>query len=72
MTDRERGPDSTGVNAPETTPGPDRKPTGQLGGHPVNAHETAPKAAVPDPKSEDPAATKRHPHAVDAEPGSDL
>ena len=46
------------------------KPSGELGGHPINADETAPGEAAPTP--DEGGGTTRHPDAVDGEPGSDL
>jgi hypothetical protein len=54
----------------EKTPGPEREPTGELGGEPINAHETAPRGIVPEP--DESAGTQRHPEAVEDEPGGDL
>lgn len=59
------------VVAAERTPGPDRAPTGELGGHPINADETAPRETVPGPPA-DGAGTERDPDAVEDEPGQDL
>jgi hypothetical protein len=59
----------------ETTDAPEHKPSGDLGGHPVNADETAPRELMPDPGG---AASRREtggnetPESVDDEPGSDL
>jgi hypothetical protein len=55
----------------ETTPGPDRAPSGELGGHPVNADETAPREQMPDPP-EGGNRQPRDPEAVEDEPGQDL
>ena len=64
------------VRPQERTDAPDRKPTGELGGHPVNAYETAPREHVPEPglggTAESGAGGNREPEAVDDEPGSDL
>ena len=68
---RENEPRPDGVQPREKTPGPDREPTGDLGGHPVNPSETAPREAVPDPGG-DTQPSERHPEAVEGEPGSDL
>jgi hypothetical protein len=60
----------------DTTDAPDHKPSGDLGGHPVNADETAPREHMPD--AGDPrgsgtsAGGNRTPESVDDEPGSDL
>ena len=59
------------VEPQERTEGPDHKPSGKLGGQPVNADETAPREHVPEP-DEHGAPGQRHPEAVDDEPGSDL
>lgn len=59
------------VRKPEKTDAPDRQPSGELGGHAINAHETAPRKTVPD-AAEGGNAQPRHPEAVDDEPGSDL
>ncbi|HKF84449.1 MAG TPA: hypothetical protein VKB30_01580 [Candidatus Limnocylindrales bacterium] len=62
----------------DRTDAPDRKPSGELGGHPVNADETAPREHAPDPSgggSGDPntgSGGNRDPQAIDDEPGSDL
>ena len=68
---RENEPRPDHVEPRERTPGPDRDVSGDLGGHPINATETAPREAAPDPggRTEPP---ERHPEAVDDEPGSDL
>ena len=60
----------------DTTDAPEHKPSGDLGGHPVNADETAPREHMPD--AGDPSASRssaggnRTPESVDDEPGSDL
>ena len=62
MTAEDRGPD--------VASGADR-PTGELGGHPVNADELAPKEHLPDPPkggNKQP----RDPDAIEDEPGQDL
>lgn len=59
------------VQPRERTEGPDAKPSGELGGPPVNAHETAPREVVPEP-DEGGAPAERHPEAVEDEPGQDL
>ena len=63
----------------ERTDAPDHKPSGDLGGHPINADETAPREHVPDAASGASGATSgsdgggnRNPDAIDDEPGSDL
>lgn len=60
----------------ETTDGPEHKPSGELGGHPVNADETAPREHVPDAGGATGSHTglsgNRTPESVDDEPGSDL
>ena len=61
----------------ERTDGPEHKPSGELGGHPVNADETAPGEHLPDAGSgtggaSSDAGGNRSPDAVDDEPGSDL
>ena len=63
----------------ERTDAPEDKPSGELGGHPINADETAPREHVPDAGSGPGGATSgsgsggnRNPNAVDDEPGSDL
>jgi hypothetical protein len=58
------------LEQPERTPGPDREPTGALGGQPINADELAPSDALPDPGGGDP--SRREPGAVGDEPGEDL
>ena len=67
----ERPPDADGIRPADRTAGPDGRPTGELGGQPVNADETAPREPVPDP-AEGGGQRARHPEAVDDEPGSDL
>jgi hypothetical protein len=66
----ERQPQDDDVKRQERTEGPDAKPSGKLGGHPINADETAPREVVPEPSEG--GGTTRHPEAVDDEPGSDL
>ena len=60
----------------DTTDGPDQKPSGELGGHPVNADETAPREHMPDAggagASQSSSGGNRTPESVDDEPGSDL
>ena len=61
----------------DRTDGPVHKPSGELGGHPVNADETAPAEHLPDAGSGPSGANagaggNRNPDAVDDEPGSDL
>ena len=60
----------------DTTDAPEHKPSGDLGGHPVNANETAPREHMPDAgnASGSRASTggNRTPESVDDEPGSDL
>jgi hypothetical protein len=51
--------------------GPREKPSGELGGHPINADETVPSEVAPDP-DEGGSGQPRHPDAVDDAPGSDL
>jgi hypothetical protein len=57
---------------------PDRKPSGELGGQPVNADETAPREHAPDASGGGAGGqdagygAKRDPEAVDDAPGSDL
>lgn len=62
------------VRPQETTDGPEHKPSGELGGHPVNANETAPREHVPDAGNPSGShnAGNRTPESVDDEPGSDL
>ena len=55
----------------DTTPGPDRKPTGKLGGEPIEPHEVVPEEIAPDPP-EGGNKQPREPEAVDREPGQDL
>lgn len=59
------------IEPQERTEAPAGKPSGELGGHPVNADETAPKEDMPDPH-EGGSPGDRHPESVDDEPGSDL
>jgi hypothetical protein len=60
----------------ERTDGPEHKPSGELGGHPVNADETAPREHMPDAGDASGTRTEtrgnRTPETVDDEPGSDL
>ena len=62
----------------DRTDAPEDKPSGELGGHPINADETAPREHVPDPGTGLSGAAagsdsgNRNPDAVDDEPGSDL
>jgi hypothetical protein len=62
--------DDAELEQPERTPGPDREPTGALGGRPINADEVAPADALPDPAGGD--SDRREPGAVEDEPGQDL
>jgi hypothetical protein len=70
--------DTHGITPQDKTDAPERKPSGELGGHPVNADETAPREHVPEPggsQTSGPDAGgggNRQPDAVDDEPGSDL
>ena len=68
--------DTKGTLRPqETTDAPEHKPSGDLGGHPVNANETAPREHMPnagDSTGARPAGGNRTPESVDDEPGSDL
>ena len=67
-----------GIQPQDRTDAPDEKPSGDLGGHPVNADETAPGEHLPDPHGSGSAGPdtgrggNEKPHAVDDEPGSDL
>ena len=60
----------------ETTDAPEHKPSGELGGHPVNADETAPREHMPAAGDAQGSRTStggnRTPESVDDEPGSDL
>ena len=60
----------------ETTDAPEHKPSGDLGGHPVTANETAPREHMPDAGDASGSRTamrgNRTPESVDDEPGSDL
>jgi hypothetical protein len=60
----------------DTTDAPEHKPSGELGGHPVNADETAPREHMPDAGDTHGSRTStggnRTPESVDDEPGSDL
>lgn len=67
----EREDQDDDVRRPDKTDAPGQKPSGELGGHPINADETAPRESVPD-APEGGGAQPRHPDAVDDEPGSDL
>jgi hypothetical protein len=66
----ERQPNDDDLKPRDRTDAPADKPSGQLGGHPINADETAPRETVPE--SNEGGGTSRHPEAVDDEPGSDL
>ena len=55
----------------DRTPGPDRQPTGVLGGEPIEPDELAPEELVPDPP-EDGGRQPREDDAIDREPGQDL
>ena len=66
----ERQPKDDDVNRKDRAEGPGGKPSGELGGQPINADETAPRETVPEPVEG--GGTTRHPDAVDGEPGSDL
>lgn len=59
------------TQAQDSTPAPTQRPTGELGGQPVNADETAPKEHLPDPP-EGGNKQPRDPDAVEDEPGQDL
>jgi len=65
----ERQPQDDDIKRRDRTDGPGGKPSGELGGEPINAEETAPRETVPAPEG---SGTTRHPEAVDGEPGSDL
>jgi hypothetical protein len=60
-----------GVRPQERTDAPEQKPSGELGGQPINADETAPRELLPNPDDSG-SPGPRHPEAVDDEPGSDL
>ena len=62
MTSEERAPDFDAASD---------RPGRALGGHPVNADETAPKEVLPDPP-EGGNRQPRDPDAVEDEPGQDL
>jgi hypothetical protein len=67
--------DTKGITPQERTDAPDHKPSGELGGHPVNADETAPREHLREPGGAETSGTSggnRQPEAVDDEPGSDL
>ncbi len=66
---RESEPRPDDIEPRDRADGPSQHPEGNLGGHPINADETAPREAAPDPgdKTKD-----RHPEATEAEPGNDL
>jgi hypothetical protein len=66
----ERRPQDDDRKPQDRAEGPDTKPSGKLGGHPINPDETAPREIVPDPSEG--GGTVRDPDAVDGEPGSDL
>jgi hypothetical protein len=67
---RENEPKPDEDKPQERTAGPQGRPSGDLGGHPVNADETAPREHVPEPGGGQ--GRDRDPDAVDEEPGSDL
>jgi hypothetical protein len=72
MTSHETNPpDAEGIRPADHTDGPGGRPEGELGGQPINAHETLPRELVPDP-DEGGSQQVRHPEAVDDEPGGDL
>jgi hypothetical protein len=71
--------ESHGITPQDKTDAPEHKPSGELGGHPVNADETAPREHLPEPGASQTAGGpdrggqgNRRPEAVDDEPGSDL
>ena len=66
----ERQPQDDDIKRQDKAEGPGGKPSGELGGHPINADETAPGEAVPEPSEG--GGTRRHPDAVDDQPGNDL
>jgi hypothetical protein len=66
----ERQPQDGDIKPKDKSEGPGNKPSGELGGHPINADETAPREAVPDPNED--GGTERHPEATEGEPGADL
>ena len=66
----ERQPRDDDMKRQDRTQGPGEKPSGELGGQPINADETAPREAAPE--ASEGGGTTRHPEAVDDEPGSDL
>ena len=65
--EKERRPDE---EPQRDQPGGQRKPTGELGGQPINADETAAREHAPDPGGA--TETRRAPDAVDDQPGNDL
>ena len=70
--------DTQGIRPQDKTDAPEHKPSGELGGQPVNADETAPREHVPEPGAAQTSGPdsggqgNRRPEAVDDEPGSDL
>ena len=59
------------VGPDDRTPGPDHKPSGDLGGQPINPGETAPREQQPNPP-EGGNKQPRQPGAIETEPGQDL
>lgn len=59
------------VDEQDRTHGPDRKPTGELGGEPVEPDEVVPEELMPDPPEGGNRQPREH-DAVDREPGQDL
>lgn len=66
----ERQPKDDDLDKKGRAEGPTSKPSGELGGHPINADDTAPGEHVPEPSEG--GGTEREPDAVDDQPGSDL
>jgi hypothetical protein len=67
---RESEPRPDDVEPRDKTPGPQGKPSGELGGQPINADETIPGESHPDPGGK--TDRDRHPESVESEPGNDL
>jgi hypothetical protein len=67
---RESEPRPDDVEPRDRTDAPGQEPKGELGGHPINADETAAREHAPDPGGK--TTTDRHPESTEAEPGNDL
>jgi hypothetical protein len=67
---RESEPRPDDVEPRDRADGPHGKPSGELGGQPINADETVPGGSHPDPGGN--VDRDRHPGSVESEPGNDL